>query len=99
MNPAFLREALDLARLGRAQASPNPMVGAVLVRAGGVVGRGFHIFAGRKHAESIALEGAGERARGATLYINLEPCSHSGRTGPCADALVSAGVAKVVAAM
>ena len=99
MTADYIREALDLARQGRAQASPNPMVGAVLVREGGVVGRGFHTFAGRKHAEILALEEAGDQARGATLYINLEPCCHTGRTGPCADALVSAGVAKVVAAM
>jgi diaminohydroxyphosphoribosylaminopyrimidine deaminase/5-amino-6-(5-phosphoribosylamino)uracil reductase len=99
MKADYIREALDLARKGRAQASPNPMVGAVLVRDGEVVGRGFHIFAERKHAEIVALEQAGDRARGATLYINLEPCSHVGRTGPCADALVAAGVAKVVAAM
>ena len=94
-----MREALDLARRGRAQASPNPMVGAVLVRGGEVVGRGFHTWAGRKHAEILALEEAGERARGATLYINLEPCSHQGRTGPCGDALIAAGVERVVAAM
>jgi diaminohydroxyphosphoribosylaminopyrimidine deaminase/5-amino-6-(5-phosphoribosylamino)uracil reductase len=99
MSADYTREALELARRGRAQASPNPMVGAVLVRDGEVVGRGFHTYAGRKHAEIVALDEAGERARGATLYINLEPCSHTGRTGPCADALVAAGVAKVVAAM
>jgi len=99
MNPEFMREALELARKGRAQASPNPMVGAVLVRDGVVVGRGYHTYAGVKHAEVLALEEAGERARGATLYINLEPCSHQGRTPPCADALVKAGLAGVVAAM
>src|SRR5581483_4022946 len=99
MSAEYIREALELARKGRAQASPNPMVGAVLVRADEVVGRGFHTFAGRKHAEIVALDEAGGRARGATLYINLEPCSHTGRTGPCADALVAAGVQKVVAAM
>ena len=93
MSADFLREALDLARQGRGQTSPNPMVGAVLVRDGEVVGRGFHTYAGVKHAEILALEQAGERARGATLYINLEPCSHQGRTGPCADALIAAGVA------
>src|SRR5580704_9721746 len=96
---AYLREALDLARQGLAQTSPNPMVGAVLVRDGQVVGRGFHTWAGMKHGEIVALENAGERARGATLYINLEPCSHQGRTGPCATALIHAGVARVVAAM
>src|SRR5262245_4263667 len=99
MNTAYVREALELARQGRGQTSPNPMVGAVLVRDGQVVGRGFHTFAGRWHAEIVALDEAGERARGAALYINLEPCSHTGRTPPCADALVQAGVTKVVAAM
>jgi diaminohydroxyphosphoribosylaminopyrimidine deaminase / 5-amino-6-(5-phosphoribosylamino)uracil reductase len=99
MKSDFMREALDLARQGRALASPNPMVGAVLERDGEVVGRGFHTWAGLKHAEILALEEAGERARGATLYLNLEPCSHQGRTGPCADALIAAGVARVVTAM
>ena len=99
MNPAMLREALDLARRGRGQTSPNPMVGAVLVRDGEVVGRGFHTYGGMKHAEIRALDEAGERAREATLYINLEPCSHEGRTAPCADALIAAGVSRVVVAM
>jgi diaminohydroxyphosphoribosylaminopyrimidine deaminase/5-amino-6-(5-phosphoribosylamino)uracil reductase len=94
-----MREALDLARKGRAQASPNPMVGAVLVRDGAVVGRGTHIYSGVSHAETLALAEAGERARGATLYLNLEPCSHQGRTPPCADALIAAGVSRVVAAI
>jgi len=97
MNSAYMREALDLARRGRSLASPNPMVGAVLVRDGEVVGRGFHTYAGVQHAEVIALAEAGEKARGATLYLNLEPCSHHGRTPPCADALIQAGVAAVVA--
>jgi diaminohydroxyphosphoribosylaminopyrimidine deaminase/5-amino-6-(5-phosphoribosylamino)uracil reductase len=97
MNPVFMREALDLARKGRALASPNPMVGAVVVRDGEVVGRGFHTYAGMHHAEVIALAQAGEKARGATLYLNLEPCSHYGRTPPCADALIAAGVACVAA--
>jgi diaminohydroxyphosphoribosylaminopyrimidine deaminase / 5-amino-6-(5-phosphoribosylamino)uracil reductase len=99
MSSAFLREALDLARQGKGQTSPNPAVGAVLERGGEVVGRGFHTFRGIKHAEIRALDEAGERARGATLYINLEPCSHVGRTGPCADALITAGVCRVIAAM
>ena len=99
MSDSYLREAVELARRGRGQTSPNPMVGAVLVQAGEVVGRGFHTYAAVKHAEIVALEQAGERALGATLYINLEPCSHQGRTGPCADALVAAGVGRVVAAM
>ncbi|HYM10956.1 MAG TPA: deaminase, partial [Bryobacterales bacterium] len=76
----YLEEALELAYRGRALASPNPMVGAVLVNSGAIVGRGFHTYDGVKHAEILALEHAGQRARGATLYINLEPCSHRGRT-------------------
>lgn len=99
MNQKWMREALDLARQGQGRTSPNPAVGAVLVRDGAAVGRGTHTFAGRKHAEILALEEAGERARGATLYSNLEPCCHEGRTGPCADALIAGGVARVVAAM
>src|SRR6266851_2127269 len=99
MSADFLREALDLARRGKGQTSPNPAVGAILVRNGEVVGRGFHTYGGLKHAEVLALEEAGARARGATLYINLEPCSHQGRTGPCADALIAAGVSRVIAAM
>ncbi|HUI78710.1 MAG TPA: bifunctional diaminohydroxyphosphoribosylaminopyrimidine deaminase/5-amino-6-(5-phosphoribosylamino)uracil reductase RibD [Bryobacteraceae bacterium] len=99
MNPAFMREALELARQGRGLASPNPMVGAVVVREERVVGRGFHTYAGVHHAEIIALAQAGEQARGATLYLSLEPCSHQGRTAPCADAIVAAGVARVVAAL
>ena len=99
MNPEFLREAFDLARRGKGQTSPNPTVGAVLVRDGEVVGRGFHTYGGMRHAEIRALEEAAGRARGATLYINLEPCSHQGRTGPCADALIAAGVSQVVAAL
>jgi len=99
MNPEFLREAFELARQGRGLASPNPLVGAVLVRHGEVVGRGFHTYPGVAHAEIRALEEAGERASGATLYINMEPCCHQGRTPPCADALIDAKIASVVAAM
>ncbi len=97
MTHEYMREALELARKGRALASPNPMVGAVLVNGGEVVGRGFHTYAGLQHAEIVALAQAGERARGAALYLNLEPCSHHGRTPPCVDALIQAGVARVVA--
>ena len=96
---AFMDRALELASHGVALASPNPMVGAVLVRDGQVVGEGFHTYDGTRHAEIIALEAAGASARGATLYINLEPCCHTGRTGPCTQALIAAGVARVVAAM
>ena len=99
MNQDYLRLALDLAREGLGRTSPNPAVGAVVVRDGAVVGRGFHTYAGLRHAEVIALEEAGEGARGSTLYVTLEPCCHQGRTGPCADAIVAAGVRRVVAAM
>ena len=96
----FLRRALDLAGAGIALTSPNPNVGAVLVDdQGHVVGSGTYTYEGVKHAEILALEQAGEKARGATLYINLEPCSHQGRTGPCADALIHAGVRRVVASI
>ena len=95
----LMQEALELARQGEGRVSPNPAVGAVLVQDGEIVGRGFHTYAQVKHAEVLALEDAGARARGATLYITLEPCSHQGRTPPCADALVNAGIARVIAAM
>lgn len=96
----FLRHALELARQGVGLTSPNPCVGAVLVDpSGSVVGSGSYSYDGLKHAEILALEQAGEKARGATLYINLEPCSHQGRTGPCADALIAAGVQRVVGCM
>ncbi len=94
----YMWMALDLARKGWGKTSPNPMVGAVLVKDGEVVGTGFHHRAGEPHAEVIALREAGEKARGATLYTNLEPCSHFGRTPPCTDALIAAGVRKVVMA-
>ena len=93
----YLRQALELARRGVGLTSPNPNVGAVIVADGEVVGTGTHTYDGVKHAEVLALEEAGKRARGATLYVNLEPCSHRGRTGPCADALIAAGIRRVVA--
>jgi diaminohydroxyphosphoribosylaminopyrimidine deaminase/5-amino-6-(5-phosphoribosylamino)uracil reductase len=95
----FMDRALELAARGVALTSPNPLVGAILVREGRVVGEGFHTYDSVRHAEIIALEAAGESARGATLYINLEPCCHTGRTGPCTNALIAAGIARVVAAM
>jgi diaminohydroxyphosphoribosylaminopyrimidine deaminase/5-amino-6-(5-phosphoribosylamino)uracil reductase len=96
----FMAHALELARRGIALAAPNPRVGAVVVNgAGEIVGEGSHTYDGVKHAEVLALEQAGEAARGATLYLNLEPCSHHGRTGPCADAVIAAGIRKVVCAM
>jgi diaminohydroxyphosphoribosylaminopyrimidine deaminase/5-amino-6-(5-phosphoribosylamino)uracil reductase len=94
----FLELALELAERGRGTTKPNPVVGAVLVRDGAVVGRGWHERAGGPHAEIVALEAAGDDARGATLYTTLEPCAHHGRTPPCVDALIAAGVARVVAA-
>ncbi len=96
----FLRRALELARQGIGLTSPNPCVGAVIVDdSGNVLGEGFHTYGGVKHAEVLALEQAGEKARGATLYLNLEPCSHQGRTGPCCDAIIAAGIRRVVASM
>ena len=96
----FMQQALELARQGIALVSPNPCVGAVVVASNGeIVGRGTHTHEGRKHAEVLAIEQARNRARGATLYLNLEPCSHAGRTGPCADAVVAAGIKRVFAAM
>lgn len=95
----WMDRALELARGGEARASPNPMVGAVLVQDTRVVGEGFHTYDGRRHAEILALEAAGRAARGATLYINLEPCCITGRTGPCTLALIAAGVRRVVAAI
>ena len=97
----YMDWALALARKGAGTVSPNPMVGAVLVSpaSGGIVGEGTHGRAGGPHAEITALERAGAEAKGATLYINLEPCAHQGRTPPCAEALVRAGVRRVVAAM
>lgn len=92
-----MRRALELARGSVGLASPNPQVGCVVVRDGVVVGEGAHHYDERDHAEIVALRQAGELARGATAYVTLEPCSHHGRTGPCADALIAAGVGRVVA--
>ncbi len=96
---SFMQQALGLAAEGKGLTSPNPTVGAVLEKDGQVLGQGFHTWSGRDHAEIVALRQAGEAARGGTLYVTLEPCSHFGRTQPCADAVIAAGVARVVAAM
>ncbi|MDR7865645.1 MAG: bifunctional diaminohydroxyphosphoribosylaminopyrimidine deaminase/5-amino-6-(5-phosphoribosylamino)uracil reductase RibD [Sporomusaceae bacterium] len=96
---AYMRKALEIARRACGRTSPNPLVGALVVKDGRVVGEGCHLCAGTPHAEVHALAAAGEAARGATVYVTLEPCCHFGRTGPCADALIAAGVKKVVAAM
>ena len=96
----YMRKALELARAGVGLVSPNPAVGAVVVDASGrEVGAGTHTYDGVKHAEVLALEQAGSAARGGTLYLNLEPCSHQGRTGPCADAVIAAGISRVVCSM
>ncbi len=94
-----MREALELARRGAGTTSPNPMVGAVVVVGDRVVGRGYHVRPGSPHAEVLAIEQAGGAARGATLYVTLEPCAHWGRTPPCTDVIIGAGVSRVVAAM
>src|SRR5689334_20268429 len=94
-----MRRALELAARGLYSTQPNPRVGAVLARDGEIVGEGWHERAGGAHAEPRALESAGERARGATAYVTLEPCSHHGRTPPCVDALLAAGVSRVVYAI
>ena len=96
---SMMARALRLAEHGLYTTDPNPRVGCVLVRDGQIVGEGWHVRAGEGHAEVNALSQAGAQARGATAYVTLEPCSHTGRTPPCADALVTAGVARVVAAM
>ena len=95
----YMARALKLAARGRFTTHPNPNVGCVIVKDGEIVGEGFHYRAGEPHAEVHALRMAGEKARGATAYVTLEPCSHHGRTPPCCDALIAAGVSRVVAAM
>ncbi len=95
----YMRLALQLARKGLGKTSPNPMVGAVVVRRGEIVGKGYHHRAGGPHAEILALSQAGEKARGATLYLNLEPCDHFGRTPPCTRAILESGIKRVVAGM
>jgi diaminohydroxyphosphoribosylaminopyrimidine deaminase / 5-amino-6-(5-phosphoribosylamino)uracil reductase len=99
MDDVYMRRALELAERGRGLVSPNPLVGAVLVRDGEVVGEGWHEGPGTPHAETVALDRAGDRARGATLYTTLEPCSHYGRTPPCAPLVIEARVARVVTAI
>jgi diaminohydroxyphosphoribosylaminopyrimidine deaminase/5-amino-6-(5-phosphoribosylamino)uracil reductase len=95
----WMNRALELAERGRGHVEPNPLVGAVVVRDGKIVGEGWHQRFGEAHAEVLALKEAGEAARGATLYVTLEPCCHHGKTPPCTDAILGAGIARVVAAM
>jgi diaminohydroxyphosphoribosylaminopyrimidine deaminase/5-amino-6-(5-phosphoribosylamino)uracil reductase len=95
----YMQLALSLAERGRGTTSPNPMVGAVIVRDGVIVGQGYHVRAGQDHAEVVALREAGVRAEGATLYVTMEPCCHHGKTPPCSEAVIRSGIARVVAAM
>ena len=95
----MMQRCLELARRGLGRTSPNPMVGAVIVKDGEIIGEGFHPRAGEPHAEVFALKAAGENARGATIYVSLEPCNHYGRTPPCSEAIVAAGLAQVVVGM
>jgi diaminohydroxyphosphoribosylaminopyrimidine deaminase/5-amino-6-(5-phosphoribosylamino)uracil reductase len=95
----FMQHALDLARKAIGLASPNPTVGCVIVKDGAILGEGFHQYDWRDHAEIVALKQARDKAAGATLYVTLEPCNHTGRTGPCSEAIVAAGFSRVVAAM
>ena len=99
LDESYIREALRIAEYARGRTSPNPLVGAVIVRDGTIVASGWHRAAGEPHAEIHALRMAGELARGATLYVTLEPCAHHGRTGPCAEAVIAAGLARVVVAL
>ena len=99
LDESYMREALRIAEYARGRTSPNPLVGAVIVRDGAIVASGWHRAAGEPHAEIHALRMAGELARGATLYVTLEPCAHHGRTGPCAEAVIAAGLARVVVAL
>lgn len=99
IDESFMQLALALAQEARGRTAPNPMVGALVVCEGKIVGRGYHRKAGTEHAEVVALREAGERARGATLYVTLEPCCHYGRTPPCTKAILAAGIKRVVVAM
>jgi len=95
----FMSKAIDLARKGEGMTSPNPMVGAVLVKDGIIVGQDYHRKAGQAHAETLAIDAVGGAARDATLYVNLEPCNHYGKTPPCTDAIIAAGITRVVVAI
>ena len=99
LDESYMREALRMAAYARGRTSPNPLVGAVIVRDGTIIASGWHRAAGEPHAEIHALRMAGELAHGATLYVTLEPCAHHGRTGPCAEAVIAAGIARVVVAL
>ena len=95
----YMQLALHLAEKGRGWTTPNPMVGAVVIKDGKIVGRGYHERAGGPHAEVNAIDDAGDQARGATIYVTLEPCNHFGRTPPCTHKIIDAGIRRVVVAM
>ncbi|MGE5544641.1 MAG: bifunctional diaminohydroxyphosphoribosylaminopyrimidine deaminase/5-amino-6-(5-phosphoribosylamino)uracil reductase RibD, partial [Bacillota bacterium] len=95
---AFMQRALELASRAAGRTSPNPLVGAVVVKDGEIVGEGYHQKAGKPHAEVMALEAAGENSRNAALYVTLEPCNHHGKTPPCTEAIIRAGIKTVYAA-
>ncbi|MFW6410207.1 MAG: bifunctional diaminohydroxyphosphoribosylaminopyrimidine deaminase/5-amino-6-(5-phosphoribosylamino)uracil reductase RibD, partial [Halanaerobiales bacterium] len=95
----YMQKALDLAQKGKGTTSPNPMVGAVVVKNDVIIGQGYHQYYGGPHAEVYALEEAGQEAKDAVLYVNLEPCSHYGKTPPCSRKIIKAGISKVVIAM
>lgn len=99
MDKGYMKAALTLAAMARGRTSPNPMVGALVVKEGKIIGQGYHLKAGLPHAEIYALNEAGEEAKGATLYVTMEPCCHHGRTGPCTEAVINARVSRVVTAM
>jgi len=99
LDELMMAQVLEIAERGRETVSPNPMVGALITRRDKIISEGYHRFSGGDHAEIIALAGAGRRAKGATLYCNLEPCTHFGKTGPCVDAVIKAGIERVVLAM
>ncbi len=98
LHEKYMRIALELAEKGRSTASPNPMVGCIIMKGGKIIGRGYHKKAGKPHAEAIALRQAGKNARGAAMYVTLEPCSHFGRTPPCSRAIIAAGIKEVIIA-
>ena len=95
----YMRMALKLALKAKGKTSPNPMVGALVVKGGRIIAQGFHEKAGLPHAEAVALDAAGAHARGATLYITLEPCTHFGRTPPCVDRIIHSGIKRVIVGM
>ena len=95
----YMRLAIELAKKAEGRTSPNPIVGAVVVKNNRIIGKGYHRYFGGPHAEIYALRQAGKRAKGATMYVSLEPCSHYGRTPPCTDAIIRSGIKRVVAAI